>query len=115
MKRRGIQTSRDSTTHFGVSGQHLAITREMNAIEVIDEDAEVLLLELKGLTQRLAPIFSLGLRIEWVECERGWEELFAKGWMPISKYRVGNLPKEVRGSFYTPSLRYYCWGVRDPN
>jgi hypothetical protein len=64
MKRRGIQTSRDSTTHFGVSGQHLAITREMNAIEVIDEDAEVLLLELKGLTQRLAPIFSLGLRIE---------------------------------------------------
>jgi hypothetical protein len=36
----------------------------MHAIEVIDEDAEVLLLELKGLTQRLAPIFSLGLKNE---------------------------------------------------
>jgi hypothetical protein len=28
----------------------------------VDEDAEVLLLELKGLTQRLARIFSLGLK-----------------------------------------------------
>jgi hypothetical protein len=36
--------------------------RETNAIDVVDEDVEVLLLELKGLTQRLAPIFSLGLK-----------------------------------------------------
>jgi hypothetical protein len=36
----------------------------MNAIEVVDEDAEVHFLELKGLTQRLAPIFSLGLKNE---------------------------------------------------
>jgi hypothetical protein len=54
--------------------------RETNAIDVVDEDVEVLLLELKGLTQRLAPIFSLGLKNEQVKCERGWEELFAEGW-----------------------------------
>jgi hypothetical protein len=34
-------------------------------IEVIDEDVEVLLLGIKWLTQRLAPIFSLGLKDEW--------------------------------------------------
>jgi hypothetical protein len=45
--------------------------RETNAIDVVDEDVEVLLLELKGLTQRLAPIFSLGLKNEQVKCERG--------------------------------------------
>jgi hypothetical protein len=89
--------------------------RETNEIDVVDEDAEVLLLELKGLIQRLAPIFSLGLKNEWVECERGWEELFAEGWRFISKYGVGLLPKVVRESFYTPSLRYYRWGVRDPD
>jgi hypothetical protein len=38
--------------------------RETNEIDVVDEDAEVLLLELKGLIQRLAPIFSLGLKNE---------------------------------------------------
>jgi hypothetical protein len=38
--------------------------RVTNAIEVVDKDVEVLLLELMGLTQRLAPIFSLGLKNE---------------------------------------------------
>jgi hypothetical protein len=38
--------------------------RETNAIEVIDEDAKVLLLELTGITQRLASVFSLGLKNE---------------------------------------------------
>jgi hypothetical protein len=38
--------------------------REINAIDVVDEDVELVLLELKGLTQRLAPIFFLGLKIE---------------------------------------------------
>jgi hypothetical protein len=38
--------------------------RETNVIEAIDEDDKVLLLELKGLTQRLAPVFSLGLKNE---------------------------------------------------
>jgi hypothetical protein len=60
----------------------------MHAIEVIDEDAEVRLLELKGLTQRLAPIFSLGLKNEWVECERGWEEFLDDEWKSILKYGV---------------------------
>jgi hypothetical protein len=38
--------------------------RVTNAIEVVDEDVEVLLLGIKWLTQRLAPIFSLGLKDE---------------------------------------------------
>jgi hypothetical protein len=38
--------------------------RVTNVIEVVDEDVEVLLLGIKWLTQRLAPIFSLGLKDE---------------------------------------------------
>jgi hypothetical protein len=69
MKRRVIQTSRDSTTHLGVPGatsSHLGgeFPRVTNAIKVVDEDAEVLLLGIKWLTQRLAQIFSLGLKDE---------------------------------------------------
>jgi hypothetical protein len=69
MKRRVIQTSRDSTTHLGVPGATSSLLggeflRVTNAIKVVDEDAEVLLLGIKWLTQRLAQIFSLGLKDE---------------------------------------------------
>jgi hypothetical protein len=38
--------------------------RVANVIEVIDEDVEVLLLEIKWLTKKLALIYSLGLKDE---------------------------------------------------
>jgi hypothetical protein len=38
--------------------------RVTNAIEVINEDVKMLLLRIKWLTQRLAPIFSLELKDE---------------------------------------------------
>jgi hypothetical protein len=82
-------------------------SRVTNVIEVIDEDAEVLLLGIKWLNQILARMISLELKDEWIEWERGWEELFAKEWSAISKLGVGKCPKEVRESFYTPSHRSY--------
>jgi hypothetical protein len=79
-------------------------------IKVVDEDVEVLLLGIKWLTQRLALISSLELKDEWMECERGWEELFYEEWSAISKLGVGKSPKEVRGSFYTPLTKKLSLG-----
>jgi hypothetical protein len=52
--------------------------RVTNVIEVVDEDVEVLLLGIKWLTQRLAPIFSLGLKDEWMECGEDERSSFLK-------------------------------------
>jgi hypothetical protein len=55
-----LGSSQATTSHLGDE-----FPRVTNVIEVIEEDVEVLLLGIKWLTQRLAPIFSLGLKDEW--------------------------------------------------
>jgi hypothetical protein len=50
--------------------------------------------------------------------EREGDELLAESWECISNNGVGNQPNEVREFFYTPSLpslRYYHYGVKNPD
>jgi hypothetical protein len=65
----------------------------------------VLLLGIKWLTQRLAPIFSLWLKDEWMECEREDERnSFLKNEMPFRSWEWENVQKRWGGPFIPPHI-----------
>jgi hypothetical protein len=88
--------------------------RVTNAIEVINEDVKMLLLRIKWLTQRLAPIFSLELKDEWMECERGWEELFSEEWSVVLKLGVRKMAKRGEGVLLYPLTQKLSLGCQRP-
>ena len=75
-KERAIQTFGTQPQPLGVPGTTSRlgerISKSNKHKKVVDEDAKVLLLGNKGLTQRLSPISSLNLKNEGFELGREW-------------------------------------------
>jgi hypothetical protein len=70
----------------------------------------------QGLTERMAPISSLYCsRLRESRVGEGNVDLDLKCDSGFSNIGVGNQRKEVRGTFYNPSLRCYYWDVGDPD
>jgi hypothetical protein len=84
-----------------------------NMNEVIGEVVRMHLLGVKGSLQKWLQSSLYGSRLRERRVKEGNGALDLK-FDCISNVGVGNRRKEMRGSFYAPSLRYYHWGVKDP-